>query len=158
MEGHLYFITNVTYKRMPFLTEHIDLLFDALNSVKAKMSFYNIAYVVLPDHFHMIIDPLSNDISEIMKRIKLSFSKKYRYITKYHGRIWQYRFWDHIIRNQQDFNRHIDYIHYNPVKHGMINNPSKYKYSSMHEFINNGYYQSDWGLQEIDFVDHDFGE
>ena len=58
--------------------------------------------------------------------------------------IWQRRFWEHQIRNQQDFNRHCDYIHYNPVKHGLVKDPKKWDYSTIHRFIKNGIYSENW--------------
>jgi putative transposase len=82
-----------------------------------------------------------------MHFIKQSFAIMYRNrIDKSAGRIWQYRFWDHIIRNDDDLRRHIDYIHYNPVKHGLCTNPFEYQFSSIHQYKE--YYQPDWGCIE----------
>jgi REP-associated tyrosine transposase len=72
--------------------------------------------------------------------------------------IWQRRFWDHIIRNQTDLNKHIDYIHYNPVKHGYVNSPFEWEYSSIHVYRDKGYYQSDWGMKEDLNIGGEFGE
>ena len=94
-----------------------------------------------------------------MKEFKLKFSGLYR--SRHHlnsGRIWQYRFWDHIIRNQDDMNRHIDYIHYNPVKHGLTDDPSKYEHSSISKFRKSGYYENDWGVQHMIDLKGEFGE
>ncbi|MDP2728820.1 MAG: transposase, partial [Dehalococcoidia bacterium] len=59
--------------------------------------------------------------------------------------IWQRRFWEHVIRDQTDFNRHCDYIHYNPVKHGLVNSPLEWKHSSFRKFVEKGLYRQDWG-------------
>ena len=59
--------------------------------------------------------------------------------------IWQRRFWEHYIRDQDDFNRHCDYIHYNPVKHGLVDEPKKWEYSTIHRFIQKGSYTENWG-------------
>lgn len=114
----LYFITNVTYQRKPFLVDNADLLMNAIDSFRNNIEI--LAYVILPDHFHILIDIRGQDISNIMQKIKMSFGVKYRIkMDRKSGRIWQHRFWDHAIRNQSDLNNHIDYIHYNPVKHGL---------------------------------------
>jgi putative transposase len=118
-------------------------------------AFELIAWIFLPDHFHSIIYPHENTLSDIIRIFKQKFSGLYRSrhsLTR--GRIWQYRFWDHVIRNQDDFNRHLDYIHLNPVKHGLIRNPFEYGYSSIHEFD----YPEGWGIFEASSVDGDFGE
>ncbi len=74
------------------------------------------------------------------------------------GRVWQNRFWDHIIREQNDFNRHIDYIHYNPVKHGYVSNPADLKLSSFSKLKRKGVYPDDWGVVEPKNLDGDYGE
>ncbi len=155
--GAIYFITNNTHDRQPFLVAEVDLFWLAIETMKKRSLFDLIAWVILPDHFHIIIDPLENNISELMKRIKLSFSMNYRKKQSLKNlNVWQKRFWDHIIRNQDDFNRHIDYIHYNPVKHGLANNPLDYKHSSISKFSE--YYQEDWGVTEKIKFNGDYGE
>ncbi len=156
-EGNVYFITANTYHRQRLLLENIDLFWLSMENIKLKLKFEVIAWVIIPNHFHLIIDPKNNNLSEIVKRFKLSFSMNYRkrYEMK-SGRVWQLRFWDHIIRNQDDFNRHVDYIHYNPVKHGIENDPFVYKHSSIGKFSE--YYQRDWGIAEKLEFDGDFGE
>lgn len=130
---------------------------ESVNGIKNKLDFKVIAWVINPDHFHMIIDPKKNNLSEIVKRIKLSFSKKYKYRHSIGpGRIWQNRFWDHIIRNETDFNRHIDYIHFNPVKHNLVKSPFQYKFSSIHKFRN--FYEDDWGAKTVLKFEEDYGE
>lgn len=157
--GHLYFLTHVTHKRMPILTENADLLNSAINEVIAETPFEIIAFVIMPDHFHIIIDPKKSDVSSLFKRIKLKFSSNLRKIKNMKsGRIWQNRFWDHQIRNQEDLNTHIDYIHYNPVKHGLVKNPFVYKHSSLIEYHEQGIYQKDWGIKYDKIFEGEFGE
>jgi putative transposase len=106
-----------------------------------------VAWVVLPDHVHMIVTHNKWDISAAMKHFKLKFSGLFR--SRHHltsGRIWQYRFWDHVIRDSSDQQRHIDYIHYNPVKHGLVAVPFGYEHSSLAQFYRDGFYQRDWGV------------
>ncbi|MBN1212958.1 MAG: transposase [candidate division Zixibacteria bacterium] len=152
--NQIYFLTHITYKRKPILLENVNLLWDAVKFVKSNINFEMTAWAILPDHFHMIIDPYNNDISEIVKKIKLKFSGLYRSKNNLKsGRLWQYRFWDHVIRDEEDLSRHLDYIHYNPVKHGLTSNPHEYCHSSLHLFREQGYYAEDWGKKdEVDFV------
>lgn len=151
------FITNVTYNRQPILIENIDLFWQAVENTKTKRPFELIAWAILPEHFHLLIVPGDMPISKIMHDFKLSFSAYYR---KRHGlvagRIWQLRFWDHIIRDEKDFNRHLDYIHYNPTKHVIMKRPYDYSHTSIHKYRE--YYRPDWGVNEkIDF-EGEFGE
>ena len=124
-----------------------------------KSDFEIVAQVLLPNHFHMIIDPMKNDISSIMQKIKMSYGMFYRRTTSLRsGRVWQHRYWDHIIRNQDDMNRHIDYIHFNPVKHNFVRNPFDWEHSTIHEYKKNGMYSDDWGVTDQIKIDGNFGE
>jgi putative transposase len=148
--GKIVFITIVTYNRQPILTDNIELIRKAWKSVKYK--FRIIAGVVLKDHMHILIE--AEDNSEIPKII--SFFKQY--VSKniqsppiqtdiqqrrQEKGVWQRRYYDHIIRNEQDLNRHIDYIHYNPMKHYNIA-PKNWKYSTFNKFVQMGMYEKEW--------------
>nr|MBN2278549.1 hypothetical protein [candidate division Zixibacteria bacterium] len=74
------------------------------------------------------------------------------------GKTWQNRFWDHIIRDIDDLNRHMDYIHINPVKHGYVKTPGEWPHSSFKIYFEDAYYPKDWDLSEIIFEKGDFGE
>ena len=157
LPGHAYFITNVTYSRKRILLDHVNLLMQSFKDIEQRSRYDMIAWVILPDHFHVIIDPLEQNISSILQRVKMSFGSLYRqHVHIKSGRVWQHRFWDHIIRNNDDMNRHIDYIHYNPVKHGYAEKPFDWRYSSIQSFT--GYYQPDWGEREQCKHDGRFGE
>ena len=65
--------------------------------------------------------------------------------------IWQHRFWENVLRNETDFMRHFEYIHYNPVKHGYVSAPKEWPYSSFHRYVRSGIYPSDWGMRGLDF-------
>ena len=139
------------------LIDNIDLFWKAYEPTCGITDMNLIAWAILPDHMHMLIEPRSNNLSDLMKRLKQKFSGLYR--SQYHlksGRIWQYRYWDHIIRNQNDLNQHLDYIHYNPVKHGIVNKPHIYVHSSIHKYRE--FYPDDWGIRERFDFDGDFGE
>jgi putative transposase len=100
---------------------------------------------------------VQGNISDIMKRIKLSFAADYRKRHEiFNGRTWQNGFWDHMIRNDEDFKRHLDYIHYNPVKHGLVRNAHDWPHSSIHKFKDE--YPEDWGINEAIDIKGNFGE
>ena len=157
--GNSYFVTGVTYDRKPILVKNYDLFKQSIAITKEQLPFEMPAWVILPEHFHMLVEPGQSDLSEIIKRIKLSFAGKYRIRNRARGgRVWQLRFWDHIIRNESDMNRHIDYIHYNPVKHGLVRRPIDYEHSSFRRFIADGFYTSNWGEMEEVELSGEFGE
>jgi len=133
--GQVYFTTHVTYRRTPILAGNERLLLDAFNRVKRRRSFVILAWAVMPDHFHAILIPHQNDLSDITRQVKLSFSRRYKRIRpEIQGRLWQYRFWDHVIRDVEDMRRHIQYIHFNSVKHGLVADPAEYPWSSYRNF------------------------
>jgi putative transposase len=147
------------YNRIPILINNFDMFWKSLQKVKGIIPFELIAWVVMPDHIHIIINPYENDLSRLVRRIRLSFSANYRKsMNTKSGRVWQYRFWDHVIKNMDDMNRHIDYIHYNPVKHGAAGSPFEYPYSSFHDYFKRGYYSQDWGSSEELVFEGKFGE
>ena len=152
------FLAHVTYNRMPILIEYFEILWNAIEKHRIATRFDLMAWVVLPDHFHMIIAAGDKKIPDLIKKIKLSFSSMYRKVTEQReGRVWQYRFWDHIIRDQADLNHHIDYIHYNPVKHDFVNDPRYWKYSSYNAYLKEGIYIPGWGAKDVKF-EGEYGE
>ena len=158
-EGQTCFLTHVTYQRQSILVEHFDLLWSALEKVREQHRLHLNAWVVLPDHFHMLVEHENENISNLVRRIKLSFSQSYRHrVHQAGGRVWQYRFWDHIIRDQEDLNRHVDYIHYNPVKHGLSDSPFAWPYSSASTYLCEGLYSPDWGTRGAVKIEGEFGE
>lgn len=156
-ERNTYFITIVTTKRIPILINSTDLLFDAIEKTKNKYQGIIDYYVILPEHLHLIYHANENSLSDFVHDFKLSYGANYRKENNLHsGKLWQDRFWDHIIRNQVDLNNHIDYIHYNPVKHGLVKRPFDWEYSSIHNYKD--YYQTDWGVEDKIEFSGDYGE
>ena len=157
--GDTVFITAVTKNRIRLLREWENLLLYKFLKYHKEGLYDLIAWSILPDHFHIITKPIITNISEIMRKIKMSFSSDYRKQNQIKQMtIWQKRFYDHIIRDERDLNNHIDYIHYNPVKHGLVNKPHDWRYSSFMNYLNRGYYDMDWGVNcELKF-DGDYGE
>jgi putative transposase len=158
-EGQVYFITSVTRDRRPILVEHFGVFGEAIKRTRDRIPIDLIAWVVLPDHFHMIMSSASSDPSAIIRRLKLSFDNLcYRRKNISGGGLWQARFWDHIIRDDTDMNGHIDYIHYNPVKHGHVRSPFAWRHSSLAEYYEKGLYTEDWGVKEPLEFSGEFGE
>jgi putative transposase len=133
----LVFITAVTRRRRPYLASDRDIGIygSTCEKVRAIRPFNLVAYVVLPDHFHWLVRPHDaiGDFSAVMHRLKRNFTRNYK---KDHGirsalTVWQPRFWDHVIRDEDDFAAHMDYIHWNPVKHGFVESPDEWKHSSL---------------------------
>ncbi len=144
--GATYFFTvNLAERRKTLLVDHVDVLREATKKVKQNHTFKIDAIVILPDHLHAIwtLPESDADFSKRWNLIKGSFSrtlaKAERISTSRKNKgergIWQRRFWEHLIRDENDFERHVDYIHYNPVKHGYVNKPTDWKHSSVHRFI-----------------------
>ncbi|MEZ5357473.1 MAG: transposase [Candidatus Zixiibacteriota bacterium] len=153
----IYFITCVTHNRIPILHKNYSLLVKAFFAVRRRKSIKLLAWIVLPDHFHCLVDSKNNSISDILQQFKMSFGALYRGAFKVKkGNVWQKRFWDHMIRNQEDYNRHMDYIHYNPVKHGLCKNPFHWPYSSLNLYSD--CYPNDWGVDKSLTFEKEFGE
>ena len=158
-EGGTFFFTVVTYKRYPIFANEpaITRLQRCFRTVKSDLPFPTDAMVILPDHLHCIwtLPDGDADFSTRWARIKGAFTRGYTGARsacisssmrkKGEGGVWQRRFWEHRIRDERDFNLHCDYIHHNPVKHGLVSLPIEWKHSSFHEFVERGVYPSIWG-------------
>ena len=161
--GGTYFFTVVTYNRYPFFRDPsaVDMLRDSWLKTQANLTFTNIASVVLPDHFHCLwsLPPNDDDFSKRLKSIKDRFtmtwlaSGGHEEAVSESARsrgcrgIWQPRFWEHVIRDEDDLENHFDYIHFNPVKHGYVTHPSQWPHSTYHRYVSSGHYSSHWGHQ-----------
>ncbi|HGJ63953.1 TPA: transposase [bacterium] len=152
-----YFITGVTAQRNPIFQdqESLELLKQILRNVKQLYPFTMQAYAFLPDHFHIIIKPDSDiSISKIMQSFKQNFAWDYKKIKGIPNStsivVWQSGSWDHVIRNEDDYGKHLDYIHYNPVKHAYVTKPEDFLHTSYIEYIKKGWYEIGWGHREPD--------
>ncbi|OQX26021.1 MAG: transposase [Desulfobacteraceae bacterium IS3] len=161
--GGCYFFTVVTYSREKFLThpDNISRLRESFKHVMENRPFVTEAIVILPDHLHCIwkMPPDDSDFSTRWMLMKKYFSigLKSRINNRREKQIWQRRFWEHLIRNEDDRLRHIDYIHYNPVKHGYVRHPADWEFSSFKRFISKDYYLKNWGNVQPESVrDMDF--
>jgi putative transposase len=151
--GACYFFTVVTWRRKAIFTDdsRIQILRDALQKVKQSRPFQIDAMVVLPDHLHCIwqMPDGDSDYSSRWREIKKAVSRQIDPATNARKErlIWQRRFWEHTIRDENDWQRHMDYIHYNPVKHGLVQHPSHWPWSSFANAVKKGWYPADWGAQ-----------
>lgn len=153
--GATYFFTvNQANRTNGFLIKEFDTLYHAIRKTKSKYPFKILAYVILPDHLHLIMTLPENDSNYSLRwsMIKSLFSKQIIFsepisaarIKKRERGIWQRRFWEHLIRDEADLENHVNYIHFNPVKHGYVNNPIDWKFSSIHSYIQKGIIPYNW--------------
>lgn len=157
LENRYVFLTVVTYQRQPILINNIKLLRNSFKQTLLKYNFEIFGIVILPDHFHVIIKPENvKDFSNIVGSIKKHFTYNYNGASKRRtlpdsrqkrkeSTIWQRRFYDHIIRDEDDLYKHLNYIHYNPVKHGYTNGVKQWQYSSFSKFVQAKFYEPEWG-------------
>ena len=157
LENSYIFITMVTSKRRKILIDNIGILKEGLKRTILNFNYELYAICVMPDHIHMIIKPYSvKDYPKIIQQIKRYFSQKinkqkienYSLTTGNVKRkecdIWQHRYWEHTIKDEEDLCKHLDYIHYNPIKHGYTNKASDWKFSSFQKFVNLKFYDINW--------------
>jgi putative transposase len=153
--GGTYFFTVVLCdRRSSLLVEHIDLLRDAVLRAKAARPFQIDAWVVLPDHMHCVWTLPEGDSNysarwrDIKKRFALSLPKS-EVISPNRAKrgergIWQRRFWEHTIQSEEDYATHIDYVHLNPYKHGLVEHVRDWPYSTFHRYVEAGIYPMNW--------------
>jgi putative transposase len=151
--GSAVFITQVVQGREPVFNDarNMDLLREILRHVRELHPFSMLGYIFLPDHFHMIMQPTGeSNFSDIMHSLKPNFTREYKkqlgLSSSQSMKFWQKRFWDHVIRDDKDFENHLHYIHFNPVKHGYIKDPRDWQDSSYIEWEKRGLYPAafDW--------------
>ncbi|MBK1732708.1 REP-associated tyrosine transposase [Thiococcus pfennigii] len=162
--GGTYFFTQVTEQRRPILTVPggIDCLRAAFREIRQKHPFRIEAIVVLPDHLHCIwtLPENDGDYAGRWRLIKTWCTKHWpapvpeasdatRRARGERG-LWQRRYWEHTIRDERDFQRHFDYVHYNPVKHGYAASPATWPYSSFARAVRAGIYEPDWTCTDRD--------
>ena len=165
IQGASYFFTVNCAERHNnrILENNIDSLRQVFRQVKQKHPFKIDAIVILPEHIHCIWT-LPEDYADYSLRWNLIKSGFSRLITGGERRsesrikrgergIWQRRYWEHMIRDEKDFERHVDYIHWNPVKHGWVKNVIDWPYSSFHAYVRNGVYPVDWASDDEREID-----
>ncbi|PKM44684.1 MAG: transposase [Gammaproteobacteria bacterium HGW-Gammaproteobacteria-1] len=154
-QGGTYFFTvNLLERHRTLFTDHIDLLRNVVGDVRRRFPFTIHGWVVLPEHLHCVIELPAGD-SDFPLRWRLMKSGFSKQLPRVERRsdvrvrrgergIWQRRYWEHLIRDEADFTAHMDYVHYNPVKHGLVRCVSEWPYSTFHRLVSQGVYPSDW--------------
>ncbi|UUY09291.1 transposase [Pseudomonas sp. J452] len=159
--GGTYFFTVVTAHRQPILT-NTDIrsaLREGVSLVRQTLPFRIEGWVLLPDHLHAIWTLPEGDADfstrwRLIKRhvthtcganyIRHDYLSPRRFAKQY-GTLWQHRFWEHLIRDETDMRQHLDYLHGNPLKHGIVERVSDWPWSSFHRYVRQGIYPTDWG-------------
>ena len=153
--GTYFFTVNLLERRdNDLLTRHINTLREVVQSVRLRHPFIIHGWVVLPEHLHCIIELPENDqdFSTRWRLIKSDFSKALPKderrsevrVKRGERGIWQRRFWEHLIRDEADFRAHMDYVHFNPVKHGLVKYVKDWPHSTFHRLVEQGVYLLDW--------------
>jgi putative transposase len=164
--GTYFFTATLADRRSTALVDHVDALRSAVREARRARPFAIDAIVILPDHLHTILSlPAGDaDFSGRWRRIKGHFSSALIEAGLHLKRwpngdlaLWQRRFWEHTIRDEGDFARHVDYVHFNPVKHGLALRVRDWPFSSFHRYVREGLLPDDWAG---DVSEHgaDFGE
>jgi putative transposase len=162
--GGVFFFTLVTHERRPILKEAatVAVLRAAFRTVRNTRPFKIDAIVIMPDHLHCIwsLPPDDDDFATRWRLIKTWFTKHCdpalravpgpARMAKQEQALWQHRYWEHRLRDETDYIRHVDYIHYNPVKHGHATTALEWPYSSFRRYVEAGMYPAYWGQNEID--------
>ena len=165
--GCFFFTVNLADRRLYLLTEHIDELRNAFRKVRRQHPFTIDAMVVLPDHLHAVWTLPEGDanFATRWRLIKSIFSHNLPAGERISGSraakgergVWQRRYWEHTVRDESDFERHVDYIHINPVKHGLVARVRDWPFSSFHRMVRLGAYPEDWAGAVVN-ENADFGE
>jgi putative transposase len=165
--GTYFFTVNLKNRRSDTLTGNIDLLRESFYETKLRYPFHVVAIVILPDHLHAIWSLPDDDTtySTRWQLLKSSFTRQLRkqgacisQNSKGEYNVWQRRFWEHTIRDETDLKRHIDYIHYNPVKHGYVDHVKNWPFSSFHRYVENEWLDINWGVTYRESSVKTFGE
>jgi putative transposase len=158
IEGHIYYVTTVVYDRVPIFTRpsFIMPLYDSLNFYRYKQGFKLLGYVIMPDHLHLIVWPFgSTTVSEIMRDYKKFTSTRIIHQAELEGieewiaafqraghetgrsakKVWQDSFWDMNIYSEHILRQKLNYLHRNPVRAGLVENPEDYMYSSYRNYV-----------------------
>ena len=162
--GTFFFTVNLRDRACTLLVDHADLLREIVRGVRKELPFTIDAMVILPDHWHAVwtLPPLDTAYARRIRLIKARFT---RYLVRaseniekdrrgeYH--LWQKRFWEHTIRDDADFESHLNYIHFNPVKHGHVDRVCDWPYSTFHRYVRRGLLPATWATLQ---ADGNFGE
>jgi len=166
--GASYFFTLALHdRRRHWLTDHIGPLREAYQHTQVALPFETVAIVILPEHLHAIwtLPDGDHDYPGRWRGIKSRFTHAllkagcvHAQTSRMRSPVWQSRYWEHTLRDEFDLQNHIDYIHYNPVKHGWVQRARDWPHSSFHRFVARGDLPIDWGGEARSSADHGYGE
>ena len=165
--GTFFFTQTLADRSSDLLVREIDRLRRSYTQVQERRPFETIAICILPDHLHAIwsLPPGDTDFPMRWNLIKGGFSRGLPAATRSRSKlakrekgIWQRRYWEHVIRDNADLARHVDYIHVNPVKHGLAARVCDWPHSSFHQYVKRGELAADWGSDIREIVGATFGE
>jgi putative transposase len=158
--GTYFFTVALRDRRAEWLVTEIEALRAAVRATRTRHPFHIDAWVVLPDHMHCLwtLPPDDSDFPRRWMMIKAEFSKSMpptgdrppSLVRKRERGVWQRRYWEYHIRDDRDYAAHMDYIHFNPVKHGLAETPEAWPYSSFRHCVVRGLYPADWRGEERD--------
>jgi putative transposase len=144
--GRPVFITQVSRDRLPLLVGVESLLLGIVDELRGQLGMRVYAHMILPDHLHLIVHG-TGSFGEFMRSLKLRANRRAQ-----RGPLWQNRFYDHVLRDETDLRRHLDYVHFNPVKHGLRATPEDHPFSSFNRYRERGWYLPGWGHSAPDNV------
>lgn len=142
LPGAIYYVTSVTDGRHNLFTDARACRFfiTCLEYHKQIFAFKTFGFVIMPEHFHCVIQPaLGTTISKIIQHIKGNFARKYNFMRKEGGYIWQQSFYDRVIQSEVQLSNEINYMHYNPVRTGLVDSPGDYEFSSYRYYFGEDY-------------------
>lgn len=158
--GGSFFFTVVTEQRQRVLTQPPvrHALREAIRAVRRDRPFRIDGWVLLPDHLHAVwtLPAQDDDYATRWRLIKGGVTQRLgqafrnadaltsRRLAKGHGSLWQHRYWEHWLRDEADVRHHLDYLHRNPVKHGLVERVADWPWSSFHRWVALGVYPPDW--------------
>lgn len=160
--GTYFFTVTLRDRQSDVLVGHISALRESWRAAKARVAHEIVASVVLPDHMHAVLTMHdgADDYSRLWQEIKKGFTRRIRESSASPGSSsisqWQSRFWEHTIANERDLAAHVDYIHINPLKHGLVERVADWPYSSFHRYVERGWLAADWACAPS--MDDHFGE
>ena len=163
--GTYFFTVNLLDRNSRMLTREIDALRDAVRYVRARAPFHIDGWVVLPEHMHWMWTLPADDMNysarwrdikkEFLKRVPCGEFRSAAQVRRGERGIWQRLFWEHTIRDDRDYAPHLDYIHFNPVKHGLVQRAGDWELSSFRRCVELGLYPADWVGSDGDALEID---
>jgi putative transposase len=149
------FLTLVTGGRSPIFHDEgtMRMALGILRRVKEIHPFRMRGYVILPDHWHLLLWTRDGRFDRVVHSFKRNVAFALKREGYFDDSIWQRRYYDHVIRDDADFTRHLDYIHFNPVHHGLAAKPVDHEFSSFKHYVSIGWYPMDWGTSPPDSLE-----